>query len=164
MNDHTTLHMDDLPDQDGPLTPEQAAPFFPLIVADYNIPGATVLDQLEVMADCKIPITEQEAKVVRAILCEQLVVRLPIEDNKQTTFQVEFNGSGDSGDVYPDDVAPATVNWFLERMVEIHVHWDWYNNDGGGGDNTWDILADKLVLNGYYNVMESVTEADDVEI
>jgi hypothetical protein len=77
-------------------------------------------------------------------------------------FMGEFHGSGDSGN-YEVATGDALVDNFLEKMLDRHVTFDWYNNDGGQGDITWNVAEDTIVINGSYNVMESVTEMDEEE-
>lgn len=97
---------------------------------------------------------------------------------KITGATLEFNGSGDSGDFYhpmfegksPPDrmVQDKDGNWgpnpkFVpdyERLSEILKHmsekWvegtgvDWYNNDGGGGELTFNFKTGEVSANVYY--------------
>lgn len=67
-----------------------------------------------------------------------------------TEFEIGFSGYGDSGDV--DELSGDTeADEFLKAVMNEHVHFDWYNNDGGGGRITWDIIKDEIVINGYQN-------------
>lgn len=67
------------------------------------------------------------------------------------TFEGGFHGAGDSGNT-EISTGDAFINHFLEQMVEAHVQFDWYNNDGGGGDITWHVQEDVVVINGYQNI------------
>jgi hypothetical protein len=89
-------------------------------------------------------------KLFRKTLREELLVDKLISPDQALTFSAEFDGSGDSGDVHTSTGNQA-IDFFLEKMVDKHVHFDWYNNDGGGGDITWDVRDDRVTINGYQN-------------
>lgn len=93
---------------------------------------------------------DAELAIFRAALRSDCLISSLVEGG-QTSFYGEFCGSGDSGNYEPMEKNTA-VNRFLEYMVQIHVHFDWYNNDGGGGDITWYVTDDVVTINGYQNV------------
>lgn len=76
-------------------------------------------------------------------------------------FNVEFSGYGDSGEMYHVD--NPWVSLLFEWHLQNSVHFDWYNNEGGGGDMTWTLDDDKIIINGYYNFVETVTEMNEEE-
>lgn len=78
------------------------------------------------------------------------------------TFAGEFYGSGDSGN-YEVDTGDTLVDNFLEKMLDRHVNFDWYNNDGGYGDITWEVANDVITINGSQYVTESVSVMDEEE-
>lgn len=62
--------------------------------------------------------------------------------------QGEFNGYGDSGNYYIS-TGNSLLDKFLSHVLDAAVKFDWYNNDGGGGDIEWNLKEDKLIVNGY---------------
>lgn len=92
-----------------------------------------------------------------------------IDGTSLTTISAYFDGYGDSGQIY-DALRPdgeyeemyAKTNAYMCYLVENHVDWDWYNNEGGGGEVVWDLQSDKITINGYYNVTESVDQDEIV--
>lgn len=95
-----------------------------------------------------------DLKIFREALRQDLLASLLLGE-KGSTYGGEFYGSGDSGN-YEINTGDDTVNAFLTAMCEIHVSFDWYNNDGGGGDIEWTIQNDVITINGYQNT--TVTE------
>lgn len=96
---------------------------------------------------------------------------------------LEFSGSGDSGDydgstlydlagnnvplhvskdgVWVDALTPehkaldeALSKWFDDNSSNL-IDWDWYNNEGGGGEIAIDFSTGKVDVSGYYNVQET---------
>jgi hypothetical protein len=86
-------------------------------------------------------------------------------------IKVRFSGSGDSGDI--DDyelvdsegestlknlpVDSVTASWiapnpddFLHGFLSTHVQCDWYNNEGGGGELSFDLKTGEVEVNSYY--------------
>jgi hypothetical protein len=74
----------------------------------------------------------------------------------------DFYGSGDSGQL-GDIPADADVAELFDDALRKFVTFDWYNNEGGGGDITWNVLSDVITINGYYNVVEQVHEMSEAE-
>lgn len=104
------------------------------------------------------PVISELIDNVRAVLrLEIMRLKMIGEENIPLTSQGYFSGSGDSGS-YDICTGMPAVDLFLEKMLDIHVTFDWYNNDGGGGDITWDVMTDKITINGYTNVINEVTE------
>jgi len=99
-------------------------------------------------------LTPEEMKVFRSELRDACTATKLIFNDFHMTPTGSFDGSGDSGNthVYTKN---AHVNAFLEWMLNTHVTFDWYNNDGGGGDIMWDIHNDKVTINGYQNITET---------
>lgn len=75
-------------------------------------------------------------------------------------YSAEFNGYGDSGELDYSDELPL-LKAFFNYILHHHVTFDWYNNEGGGGDITWKLHDDVAVVNGYRNttVAESIMDA-----
>jgi hypothetical protein len=86
----------------------------------------------------------------RKELREKLLAAKLMGETEDTEFTVTFDGCGDSGQCN-NDSGNDEVDKLLSEAVERFVTFDWYNNDGGGGDITWDIVADEIIINGYYN-------------
>ena len=109
---------------------------------------------------CKVT-KEMSIEEMRAPLREFLLAEAIVSADglNSTTFQAEFDGSGDSGYLRPWDINHIEpLLHFFEKILEEHVTYDWYNNDGGGGEITWDIKDDTLKVEGYVNVIESVSQ------
>lgn len=86
-----------------------------------------------------------------------------------TTFSVVFDGYGDSGTVHAffpaitdDQELSDELEKFFDVVVDREVHWDWYNDEGGGGNVVWDLEKDTVTINGYYNVTEQEHQAEQV--
>jgi hypothetical protein len=96
---------------------------------------------------------------VRAVLREGLMIGALLDSNNELKFSAEFSGYGDSANV---DAATglAAMDMFLTGMVNRHANWDWYNNDGGGGDIEWAVKEDEIKISGHYNetVQQDVDE------
>jgi hypothetical protein len=75
---------------------------------------------------------------------------------------ITFNGYGDSGEIFERSDHPG-VNVLLSAALDKFVTFDWYNNDGGGGDIQWMVAEDKIIINGYYNetVQTDVMEKEE---
>lgn len=95
--------------------------------------------------------TDEFRTLFRAVVRRYCLEQAVIHADFGTEFTLEFDGYGDSGEVHDDPNYPQVVNRFLESMVNQHVTFDWYNNDGGGGDVTWQTDLDVVTINGYYN-------------
>jgi hypothetical protein len=90
-------------------------------------------------------LTEVRAELLLKVQQDRL-----LKDDATTVFTIGFSGYGDSGDV--DELSgDDQIDAFLQAVMKEHVHFDWYNNDGGGGDITWDITKDEILINGYQN-------------
>lgn len=84
-----------------------------------------------------------------------------ISDSK--TITKEFSGGGDSGDWDCDFTEEETeLSHFFHYILNNHVYFDWYNNDGGGGDITWDLVEDVITINGYVNCMSHEDQPEQV--
>lgn len=109
-------------------------------------------------------ISDLELEIFRYLLRQRILEKRLLDENVPTEFEGEFNGSGDSGDYYVefgdnyDDVRS-----FIMHMLSKHVQFDWYNNEGGGGDIKWNVYDNIVTINGYYNVMERVEEMVEEE-
>jgi hypothetical protein len=103
----------------------------------------------------------EKLSIIRASLRERILTDKILLES-QTTFSAEFDGYGDSGSVYAD-VGDEEINQFLTLAVETFVDFDWYNNEGGGGNITWDVISDKIIINGYFNVVQQVNALDEAE-
>lgn len=99
--------------------------------------------------------------VYRAALRQQIQANMLLGSG-QSTFCGSFDGCGDSGNYYVS-TGDEDVDEFLTGMLEKHVTFDWYNNDGGGGDITWDVVTNKVIINGYTNVVETISQMHEEE-
>lgn len=103
----------------------------------------------------------ENLSTARAALRERILTDKVLAQS-ETTFSAEFDGYGDSGTVY-SNTSDHEIDEFLNLAVHTLVEFDWYNNEGGGGDITWDVVTDKIIINGYYNVVERVSELEEAE-
>jgi hypothetical protein len=80
-----------------------------------------------------------------------------------TTLEAEYDGYGDSGNVeaittVPDlpevDAVPDLADFLWSVAYAEHPGFE--NNEGGGGTVTWDLVADRIDLDHYDNVVERV--------
>ena len=105
--------------------------------------------------------TKEKFKIYRAALLSELRREALVTANYPTEFTVDFAGSGDSGNMdfcIPKDTRVDTV---FEYALNDFVHFDWYNNDGGQGDMTWNIITDEITISGSYNELISETVMDE---
>ena len=105
------------------------------------------------------PATEEEAAENKAELAryrkelgEKITSKAVLTPDSPTTFTSTFDGYGDSGQ-YHHEAGDEEVDALLSHMVYTVVTFDWYNNDGGGGDITWDVVSDVITINGYKSVI-----------
>jgi len=105
--------------------------------------------------------TEKRFKIYRAALLSELRREALVTANSPTEFTVDFSGSGDSGNMdlcIPEDSRVYTV---FEYALNSFVHFDWYNDDGGQGDMTWNITTDEITISGSWNEMRSETAMNE---
>lgn len=84
-------------------------------------------------------------QVREALLAEQI-----LGADADLNIELRFSGSGDSGDWESHHEEPHVQHLF-DYLLNNHVTFDWYNNDGGGGTVTWDVEADVITIDGYWN-------------
>lgn len=87
----------------------------------------------------------------RKELGEKITAQKLLDNNTPIEYTATFDGYGDSGQ-YNNDSGSAEVDALFSYMVDTVVTFDWYNNDGGGGDITWNVITDVITINGYVNV------------
>ena len=86
----------------------------------------------------------------RKALRTKLLANVLVGEEQSLVFSADFDGYGDSGSIH-SNTGNEEVDRLLSKAVDLYVTFDWYNNDGGGGDITWLVMPDKIVINGYYN-------------
>lgn len=93
-----------------------------------------------------------------------------LKDAGVTNVEIRYDGGGDSGQVedvefYGDNIDSSDLNDKFEgdlqdlatHILEQHYNWDWYNNDGGYGTITIELVDEPVILiDGY---VRSVTDA-----
>lgn len=88
-----------------------------------------------------------------------------------TKITVEFSGSGDSGDIDAAFLEGPSGRREIEYGLVPELDWvlrlvqfDYYNNEGGGGTITLDLLTGEYTVEGYVNeiVEKPVTEGGSV--
>jgi hypothetical protein len=98
----------------------------------------------------------------RKELRQKLLVDAILGQEDKLVLTAEFDGSGDSGYVHAM-TGNEDVDKFLSDAVEEYTNFDWYNNDGGGGDITWHVKEDKIIINGYYNITTRENAMNEAE-
>lgn len=98
----------------------------------------------------------------RKTLREELLAEALATQGAPTVFQGTYDGYGDSGQSQIDSKDERVVA-LLDEAIDLFVTFDWYNNEGGGGDITWDIKTDKITINGYYNEVQQVSALEEAE-
>lgn len=96
---------------------------------------------------------KKEIKKFRTKLREKILTAKLIDESNPVEFMTWFSGYGDNGqidDVEGNDTFPELFDFF-NLMLNTEVQFDWYNNDGGGGDMKWDVIKDVVTINGYQN-------------
>lgn len=98
---------------------------------------------------------------------------MALETKEVKTIQMTYDGSGDSGNVentsFQDkDGAEIELKEFEEKAIELADHIlaeyytiDWYNNEGGFGTITVDIVEKTWSIDGYCREMTSVQAPAD---
>jgi hypothetical protein len=95
-------------------------------------------------------------------------------------IRVEFSGGGDSGDIndyFLEDSDHADIKFatnfpvapdrddFLHSFINTHVPCDWVNNDGGGGQLSFDLETGEVEVDShYYETVETECEAVTVKL
>jgi len=106
---------------------------------------------------------QEQFRIDRTSLREKLMVAHLLDPTVPLHFEGGFQGYGDSGQ-YENDSGNDEVDKLFSDAVDIFVTFDWYNNEGGGGDLTWDVKEDKLTINGYYNEVQQVSMMSEEEV
>ena len=94
---------------------------------------------------------EKELERYRKELGEKITAKRLLDPKTPLEYTSTFDGYGDSGE-YNYDSGDDEVDTLLCYMVDTVVTFDWYNNEGGGGDITCNVLTDTITINGYANV------------
>lgn len=89
---------------------------------------------------------------LRKTVRENIMAKAVLYPDTPLIYKANFDGYGDSGNCHISYDYPEEVRQLLHGAVDVYVSFDWYNNDGGGGDITWDVTNDKITINGYQNV------------
>lgn len=115
----------------------------------------------------EIPVPEEQDeeeltafKQKRKELREKLLTAKILGEIDELVFTGSFDGSGDSGQ-YNNDASNREVNEFFSEAIDQFVTFNWYDGEGGAGDITWDVVADKITINGYSNYIAQETEMDE---
>jgi hypothetical protein len=85
-----------------------------------------------------------------------------------TSINAEFSGGGDEGSINSPvftggpiqelaDKEGLSITGFetdaksmVEDFISAHINFDWYNNEGGGGDITINVETGEIEITGYY--------------
>ena len=93
---------------------------------------------------------------------------LDLEDQGVSEIEVNYDGSGDSGEI--TDISynalngrlitprhsPANLeNWFYELLEEVG---DWYNNDGGYGTLTIEVPTGEYTIDSHIRVTNTIDD------
>ena len=91
-----------------------------------------------------------------------------LKDAGVTSVEIRYDGGGDSGQVedvefYGDNIDDADLNSKFEgdlqdlgtHLLEQHYDYDWYNNDGGYGTISIELIDEPIILiDGYVRSVE----------
>lgn len=102
---------------------------------------------------------------------------LQLEDSGLTSFEVDFSGSGDSGDIderryfkdneniKPDDHIVDFCEKIENIIIDDYYSYDWYNNDGGRGTLIVNILEKTWEIEGvtYYTEEADASQIGDLD-
>ena len=91
-----------------------------------------------------------------------------LKDAGVTNVEIRYDGGGDSGQVedvefHGDNIDESDLNNRFEgdlqdlatHLLEQHYQWDWYNNDGGYGTITIELVDEPVILiDGYVRSVE----------
>lgn len=100
---------------------------------------------------------------MREAVRKDIMAKAVLYPDTPLIYENDFDGYGDSGQMYPNSTYPESVNKILSEALNAYVTFDWYDNDGGGGDITWDVIEDKITINGYQNVTTQESMMDGEE-
>lgn len=83
------------------------------------------------------------------------------------TLYYEFDGSGDSGDVYESNIEECldikSNNYYLFDSISDLIQFDWYNNEGGQGILSINLKTGIIDVSGGYRVT-TITDASETFI
>jgi hypothetical protein len=117
--------------------------------------------------ETNIPNKIAEARLTES--CDPDTLQLFTLANKcgVTRAEIDFSGSGDSGEVndsvlyrgdeyvkdhHDEDVGKldSLLNAYFHEHLSDRIGWDWYNNEGGGGQVTIHFTTGQIEISGYY--------------
>lgn len=107
------------------------------------LPSIDSLPDLNLAADDNL-------KVFRDAIRTSLLAGRILGDETPLVIEQAFSGEGDSGDWSERHDNPYVQHLF-DHLLNTRVTFDWYNNEGGGGSITWDVVPDVITIDGYWN-------------
>ncbi|MGQ0565616.1 MAG: hypothetical protein ACT4OK_11165 [Gemmobacter sp.] len=126
------------------------------------------LPALESLSDINLSDADN-LKLFRAALRTALLADTILGKEDSLIIEQSFSGEGDSGDWQERHENPYVQHLF-DHLLQTQVTFDWYNNEGGGGSVTWDVVADLITIDGYWNeliqhdVASVILDADGEEL
>jgi len=99
-----------------------------------------------------------------------------LKDAGVTNVEIRYDGGGDSGQVEDvefygangdntalNDKFEGDLQDLATHLLEQHYDYDWYNNDGGYGTITIELVDEPIILiDGYVRVVEDAHNTVDV--
>jgi hypothetical protein len=99
-----------------------------------------------------------------------------LKDAGVTNVEIRYDGGGDSGqvddvDFHGDNIDESDLNDKFEgdlqdlatHLLEQHYDYDWYNNDGGYGSISIELVDEPIILiDGYVRVVEDAHNTVDI--
>jgi hypothetical protein len=96
-----------------------------------------------------------------------------LKDAGVTSVEIRYDGGGDSGQVEdvefygpngyttePSDKFEGDLQDLAYHILEQHYDYDWYNNDGGYGTITIELIDEPVILiDGYVRALEDANGA-----
>ena len=96
-----------------------------------------------------------------------------LKDQGITSFEVDFSGSGDSGDIDerryyngkdeidPNDDVIGICEQIEDVIINNYYHYDWYNNEGGRGTLYVDLESKTWNIEGVQYVQREEDASED---
>lgn len=114
--------------------------------------------QIEILINKESLTNEEQYQLIRLVYDKSLSC-LNIKNDIVRLF---FDGSGDSGEVFNREYDAALNNIEdIAFIIEDHclnmISFDWYNNEGGYGDITFDLKTGSVIIDGFERVVNLIS-------
>ena len=94
-----------------------------------------------------------------------LVENIEEEEDSYYHINIEYAGYGDSGDhfeIFEQNCRDETADFIEEFLYYFssYITYDWYNNEGGGGNIILNFSKKSIFVDGYYNETKEIRNVD----